>query len=59
MREVTKLGAFVLLSAGTIGLLASEFVCDFGRLATLTFASMSLIGLVTQGITGWVRKEPG
>ena len=59
MKEVTKLIAFVLLSAGTIGLLANEFVCDFGRLGTLTFATMSGIGLVALFASRWVRKEPG
>jgi hypothetical protein len=59
MRELTKVGAFVLLGAGTIGLLANEFVCDFGRPATLTFASMSGIGLMALVISNWVMKERG
>jgi len=44
----SKLGVltFVLLLIGTIGLILNEFVFDWGRSATLSFAASNLIGLV-------------
>ena len=40
-----KLIAFVLLIIGTLGLLINEFAFDWGRVATMVFATMNLIGL--------------
>ena len=40
--------AVVLLFVGTIGLVANEFVLEWGRSATLAFAASNLIGLVIQ-----------
>ena len=41
---------FVLVSVGTLGLLANEFLFDWSRSTTLAFAAASLIGLVGVGI---------
>ncbi len=46
MREAAKLIAFILLIIGTIGLLVNEFVIDWGRGATITFAYLNVLGLV-------------
>ena len=51
MRETIRLGAFVLLSIGTIGLLVNEFAFNWGRVATLVFAVGNLVGLVILAIT--------
>jgi len=44
-----NLGAFALVIVGTLGLLANEFVFDWGRIATLVFAASNVIGLVGLG----------
>lgn len=40
-----KAAAFILAATGTLGLLAGEFLTDFGRSVTLLFAVMNLLGL--------------
>jgi hypothetical protein len=49
MKKAIKLSPFALLIIGTFGLLLSEFVYDWGRTATLIFASANVIGLLTLG----------
>ena len=52
MREgsgALRLGAFTLVIVGTLGLLANEFVFNWGRTATLIFAASNVIGLVGLG----------
>ena len=51
MREVTKLSAFILLLIGTTGLLINEFVLDWGRVATLSFAAINVVGLIILACT--------
>ena len=51
MREVAKLIAFILLGIGTIGLLVNEFVTDWGRGATITFACLNVSGFVLLAFT--------
>jgi hypothetical protein len=41
--------AFLLLIVGTLGLLANEFIMNWGRTATLVFATSSAVGLVILG----------
>jgi len=53
MREVAKLIAFILLIIGTIGLLVNEFVTDWGRGITITFACLNVLGLVLLAFTVW------
>ena len=57
MREVAKLSAFVLLMIGTIGLLMNELIFDSGRVTTLTFAALNVIGLAILAFTTWGIKE--
>ena len=40
-----KLIAFVLLIIGTLGLLLDEFAFGWGRVATMVFAIINLMGL--------------
>lgn len=58
MREIVKVGAFILVIIGTAGLLINEFVFDWGRATTLTFAALNAVGLVIMGfaVLGF-RKE--
>ena len=57
MREYALLIAFVLLIVGTIGLLINEFILDWGRCATLTFAIINAIGLVSLAFAYWTKKK--
>jgi len=41
--------AFVLLIVGTLGLLANEFIVNWGRTATLVFAASNIVGLLILG----------
>ena len=49
--EIGKLSGFVLLIIGTLGLLANEFAFDWGRVSTMVFASMNLMGLAILAAT--------
>ena len=57
LREVARLGGFVSLIIGTLGLLVNEFVFGGGRTATLIFAAFNLVGLTTLAFTLWIRKK--
>ncbi len=57
IREVAKLSAFILLIIGTFGLLIDEFIFDWGRTATLTFATLNVVGLAILAYTYWGRKK--
>lgn len=57
MREYALLISFILLIVGTIGLLINEFILDWGKCATLTFAIMNVIGLVSLAFAYWTRKK--
>ena len=56
MEQVVKVSAFILVGVGTLGLLANEFIVDWGRAATLTFASINVVGLATLAFAYWGRK---
>ena len=47
---------FVLLIIGTVGLLVNEFVFDWGRVATVVFAAMNVLGLIFLVYTNWGKK---
>ena len=51
MKEAAKLIAFILLGIGTIGLLVNEFVTDWGRGVTITFACLNVSGFVLLAFT--------
>ena len=57
MRDIIKLSAFILLVIGTVGLLLNEFLFDFGRAATLTFAVLNLVGLILLASAQWCMKK--
>ena len=57
MRRVAELSAFILLIVGTIGLVVNEFVLDWGRVATLSFAAINIVGLVILAYTNWGMKK--
>ena len=57
MIEGTKIFAFILIIAGTAGLLANEFLSDLGRPATITFASLNVIGLAVLGYTSLAKSR--
>ena len=57
MKEVAKAGAFILLGTGTIGLLMNEFIFDWGRVITLTFAALNVLGLAILAFTTWGIKD--
>ena len=50
--------ACVLLIVGTLGLLANEFMVNWGRTATLLFAASNLVGLLILGYS-LVRAKKG
>ena len=54
MREATRLIAFILLGIGTLGLVVNEFVFDWGSAATLTFATINVVGLVILAFAFWI-----
>ena len=56
MSRIFKLSAFVLLLVGTIGLLVNEFVADWGRAATLTFAILNCAGLAVLAATYFGKR---
>ncbi|MFC1954748.1 hypothetical protein ACFLVZ_02885 [Chloroflexota bacterium] len=57
MKEVAKIIAFVLLTIGTIGLLLNEFVADWGRSATITFACLNVFGLIVLAYASWATGK--
>ena len=48
--------AFILLIIGTAGLLVNEFVFDWGRVATIIFAAMNVLGLISLAYANWGKK---
>ena len=55
--NAVKLSAFVLLIVGTIGLLVNEFVADWGRSVTITFACLNVLGLVVLAFATWTTGK--
>ena len=53
MGEVAKWIAFILLIIGTLGLVANEFILDWGTIATLIFAALNVIGLIILAFANW------
>jgi len=51
MKEVVKSSGFILLIIGTLGLLINEFIFDWGRAATITFAALNIAGLAALATT--------
>ena len=57
MKNHIKLIAFALLIVGTLGLLANEFIFDWGSPATLTFAVFNVVGLALLAFAHWGIKQ--
>ena len=57
MKEAIKLSGFILLIVGTVGLLINELAMDWGRTATIIFAIINLVGLITLGVSHWGFKK--
>ena len=57
MKQVVKLSVFILLVIGTLGLLINEFIFDWGTTATLTFATLNVVGLAILAYTYWGLKK--
>lgn len=57
MKQVVKFSGFVLVIIGTFGLLITEFISDWGRTATLTFAALNIVGLAKLAFTYRVMKK--
>jgi len=57
MKNNIELSAFLLMIIGTLGLLLNEFVFNWGRTATLIFATANVIGLVAVGYTYWKKNQ--
>ena len=49
--------AFILLIIGTAGLLVNELVFDWGRVATIVFAAVNVLGLILLAYANWGKKE--
>jgi hypothetical protein len=50
-----KIGGFILIIIGTLGLLFNEFVIEWSRVATLIFAALNLLGLAILVIATRIR----
>jgi len=57
MREFIHVTAYILLVIGTIGLLINELIVDWGRGATLTFAIINIVGLVSLAYTHFIKRK--
>ena len=57
MSRTAESSPFVLLTIGTLGLLANEFLFDWGSVATLIFAALNVVGLVILGLAHWGTKQ--
>jgi len=57
MKQVVKLSVIILLVIGTLGLLINEFIFDWGSTATLTFATLNVVGLAILAYTYWGMKK--
>ena len=57
MKEAIKLGGFILIIVGTVGLLVNELAMDWGRTATVTFAIVNLVGFITLAVSHWCLKK--
>ena len=55
--DAIKLSPFVLIFVGTIGLLVNEFVADWGSGATITFACLNVLGLVSLVVITWTKRK--
>ena len=57
MAEAARILAFILIILGTAGLLVNEFFADLSQGATITFASLNVVGLVILAYTSWITTR--
>ena len=57
MKQFVKLGGFLLIIIGTLGLIINEFIFDWGSTATLTFAAVNVGGLAILAFAFWGMKK--
>lgn len=61
MRSVIKLSGFILVGIGTLGLLITEFVSDWGNAGspnfTLIFAAVNVVGLAILAFAHWGMRQ--
>ena len=57
MREFVKVIGFSLVTVGFIGLVLTDFVFNWGRAVTITFAAINALGLITLGIAHWGMRR--
>jgi len=53
LRNFIKISGFVLVAAGTIGLLLNEFVFEHSSTRTIIFAVVDFVGLVNLAFAFW------
>ena len=56
-QDVVKLGAFILLAIGTLGLMINEFIFNWGTTITLAFAALNVVGLAVLIYMYWGMKK--
>jgi hypothetical protein len=56
MNKLIPISAPILLIIGTAGLLLNEFIFNWGRVATITFAVLSVFGLILMTISMWQKR---
>lgn len=59
MRNVLAWIITILLVIGTTGLLLNEFLLDWGRTTTITFAFFNLIGIALLILSRWLNQNAG
>ena len=57
LREFIKLSAFVLIAAGTLGLLLNEFIWNTPSSRTIIFAVVDFVGLVNLSFAHFGMKK--
>jgi len=61
VKQVVKLGGFILITIGTLGLLITEFIFHGGSTGslnfTLIFSAVNALGLATLAFAHWGMKQ--
>ena len=57
MKQVVKMSGFILIGIGTLGLLASELIFNWGSAVTLTLAAVNVAGFATLAFAHWGMKQ--
>ena len=55
MKQAVKLSGFILIAIGTLGLIITEFIFDWGgwEHATKIFAAVNVVGFATLALAHW------